>query len=372
MPWRAPRSRPTRVGRGIWANGKQVEDKEMASKKPLAGLTVIEAVSPASPAALSLAARMCGRIACDLGAAVVRLAPAGGAADPARDCFLDVGKTVVPVAPDGLTARLADFGDADCLVVDVSFAEDLEGRDRGPGVVLLAMSLDDPLGGSEFTVEARSGLLDLVGEPDRAPLRLGGHQIAYASGLAAYLAVIDLCASRGPEAAPSSRRVDLLDVAVWLNWKAVGAAALGLPVPTRMGAGANWVVVPCRDGYVALVYRSVDWDSLKRALGDSRLDAPGLATEAGRQERRGELNALMASLFGELSRAEIRRMSMAHRIPLGPIWTPAELRDDPHMLSRVFFQTVDCDGKTGALPSVPVKWNGTRFAPAGMRPDTVR
>ena len=168
----------------------------MSIEKPLTGITVVEAVSSKVPAALSLAARMCGRIASDLGARVVRLVPVGATSEPARDCFLDLGKEIVPVQRNDIVERLAAFGEADCVIVDPSLADSLKGRDRGPGAVVLAMSLDDPLGGSEFTVEARSGLMDLVGEPDRAPLRLGGHQIAYSAGLAAYLAVIDCGAPR--------------------------------------------------------------------------------------------------------------------------------------------------------------------------------
>jgi crotonobetainyl-CoA:carnitine CoA-transferase CaiB-like acyl-CoA transferase len=335
-------------------------------KKPLAGLTLVEAVGVDRPAALSLAARMCGRIASDLGARVVRLAPAEARAEPGRDCFLDFGKEIIPVPRNGIAERLVAFRDADCVVADASLERAIKDRDRGPDAVILAMSLDAPLGGSEFTIEARSGLMDLVGEPDGAPLRLGGHQIAYASGLAAYLAVVDLCMRRTSNAAPSSRRVDLLDVAVWLNWKAVGSAALGLPVPTRLGTSGDWLVVPCRDGFMALVYRAVDWDGLTKALGEPRLDDLKFATEAGRRDNRSAVNAILADVFAKMSRAEIRTFSMAHRIPLGPVWTPEELRDDPHMRQRGFFHVVDYCGEEIALPLVPVKWSGARFEPGAL------
>ena len=64
-----------------------------------------------------------------------------------------------------------------------------------------------------------------------------------------------------------------------------------------------------------------------------------------------------------MSRAEIRRLSLEHRIPLGPVWTPEELREDPHFRHRGFFQNVDCEGGKVALPLIPVKWSGTRFTP---------
>ncbi|MBI3197597.1 MAG: CoA transferase, partial [Rhodospirillales bacterium] len=39
---------------------------------------------------------------------------------------------------------------------------------------------------SEFAILALGGLLHMVGEPERKPLRLGGHQASYAAGLTAF------------------------------------------------------------------------------------------------------------------------------------------------------------------------------------------
>ena len=60
-------------------------------------------------------------------------------------------------------------------------------------------------------------------------------------------------------------------------------------------------------------------------------------------------------------------MSIAHRLPLGPVWFPAELLDDPHMRARDFFHpTTDSNGKTVFLPRLPVRWNGTHFDPGAF------
>ena len=39
---------------------------------------------------------------------------------------------------------------------------------------------------SELTLLALGGLLHMVGEPERKPLRLGGHQASYPAGLTAF------------------------------------------------------------------------------------------------------------------------------------------------------------------------------------------
>jgi crotonobetainyl-CoA:carnitine CoA-transferase CaiB-like acyl-CoA transferase len=334
----------------------------MTKQKPLAGLTIIEAVSPVAPVALALAAGMCGRVAQDMGAHVIRLEVDKNALLPEIDSFLNIGKERVRVAREAFPGELAKASEqADCVVTDVGLHG--EAKFGAPSTVCLAMSNDNPLGGSEFTLEARSGLLDLVGDPDKQPLRLGGHQIAYAAGLAAYIALLDLLTMHGVGSAVAYRRVDLLDIAIWLNWKAIGEAALGLPVLKRSGNDGNWSVAPCQDGFVAVVYRSKDWDTLKRMLDDKRLDDPRFETESARTENRAVLNAILREAVAPLGRAEIRQLALEYRIPLGPVWTPAELLSDPHFLARTFFHSRDVCGQTFVLPAVPVKWNGTTFAP---------
>jgi len=315
----------------------------MSVQKPLAGMTIVEAVNPRTPIALALAAGLCGRLALDLGACVIRIEQRQGELSPEIDGFLNLGKTRVEASADSFIGAIQQAcGKADGIIADAGTLNAINVSDvcqMELARMELAMSHDDPLGGSEFTLEARSGLLDLVGDPARAPLRLGGHQIAYAAGLAAYLGLVDMLTKRGAGPVASHRRVDLLDIAVWLNWKAIGGAAMGLPVPTRTGSNGEWCVAPCRDGYVALVYRSKDWDSLKRMLNDVRLDDPHFDTDAGRSEHRAKLNALLRENFAVLDRAEVRCLALEYRIPLGPVWSPEELRDDPHYQARNFFHS---------------------------------
>jgi crotonobetainyl-CoA:carnitine CoA-transferase CaiB-like acyl-CoA transferase len=224
--------------------------------------------------------------------------------------------------------------------------------------VVLAMSRDAPLQGSDLTVEARSGLMDLVGDPGRSPLRLGGHQTAYAGGLAAYLALAAALVRRRAGAAPTPQRVYLLDVAVWLNWKTLGMAARTGAPPSRAGERAEWTVVPCADGHAALVYRPADWPRLLQALDEPRLAEPRFATPADRQRHRAALNAIMARAFARMTRARVHEVARRLKLPLGPVWTPEELLDDPQMLARGFFRAAGSGA--GLVPGLPAVWNGCR------------
>lgn len=334
----------------------------MTIERPLTGITIIEAVDPAAPAALALAAGMCGRIACDLGARVIRLESEGDRLLRDEDFFLNNGKVRVKTSPNDFAQGLkVQSENADCVITDAGFWHAVHAKTNA---VVLAMSIDDPLGGSEFTLEARSGLLDLVGDPKRQPLRLGGHQIPYAAGAAAYTALAELLTVGSGGGAAISRRVDLLDIAIWLNWKAIGGAALHLPDLHRAGNDGSWSVAACKDGYVALVYRSSDWDALKRMLQDARLDNPQFETEADRTEHRAALNAILREAIAPLTRAEIRLLALQFRLPLGPVWTPKELLSDPHFVERNFFHTRSFDDDAHIVPAIPVKWSGRTFTPA--------
>ncbi len=131
----------------------------MAAMRPLAGTTIVEAVAPGRPEALALAAGMCGRIAADLGAHVIRLECAPERErEPATDLFLHSGKDRRLVRSDAFVAAVADLAAvADCLILDHGVhaeLDELEAKENGPLRVVLAMSLEAPLSGSEFTVEA--------------------------------------------------------------------------------------------------------------------------------------------------------------------------------------------------------------------------
>ena len=70
---------------------------------------------------------------------------------------------------------------------------------------------------------ALGGVLNLVGESDRQPLRLGGHQVAYAAGLSAFTGLVSALCGTAAEVV----HVSLLENAVWLNWKNVASAEAG-------------------------------------------------------------------------------------------------------------------------------------------------
>ncbi len=304
-----------------------------------------------------------GRLATDLGADVTIVDGAAWSrrrvVEPLLDGvgtsshFLDAGKTVV--AADRAQATLDA---ADIVLTDA--ATPLKGEAIWT-VVSLRPADTGAHHDSEFTLLAACGLLDLVGDPAREPLRLGGHQLAYAGGLAAYLGFSAALCARDAGKPTGAVRVNLADVAVWLNWKSVASADWGTRLPTRLGEAAEWRTVRCADGWVALVYLEADWPVLRELVGDARLADPAFDNRTKRRANAAFIAGIVETFFEGLTRSELRDMALQKRLPLGAVWSPAELEQDPQYKARGFLSRSQRHGVPVLRPAAPVIWNGQRF-----------
>ncbi len=303
---------------------------------PLQGLRILETAPANTPRCLLQCIAMTGRVAADFGADVRVARGMRDSFSAAEQAFLDHGK--LPAEPGDTAAPDVILGTSDNLMT---------ARVR---VLFSAIAGQSDLPVTEFTVMARSGLLDIVGEPGREPLKLSGHQLAYATGLVGYTAML---AGLGRDV-PSTLDLSMMETSVWLNWKSAAVAKMSGSASHRKGSGAEWQAVRCADGYVALVYEDADWPAIVALTGSTRLADPAFATKEGRAASVPEIAREIEAGLLSRTRAELRDIALARRLPFGPIWSVDDLPADRHMLARNFFETVD--GRT--LPRAPVLWNG--------------
>ncbi len=345
--------------------------------RPLDGVTLLETSSAACPLALRLAISMAGRIAADLGADVVKVEAGDG--DPVRRippfvggigalfAFLNAGKRSIAVSSSDLRILPRLIATADAVVLDDGlYRQQTVACDAQVAAVLSMFSPCVPPGipASEFTVMALGGLLDLIGDPQRQPLRMGGHQAAYAAGLAAYTGIAAaLCRNVDGRVPPEVIEVSLLDTVIWLNWKSAAIAVLGRPVPRRSGRVSAWPVVRCLDGWIAVIYADTDWPALRDLIDNPRLADPCFATREGRGRHADELSGIVERAFGHLSRRAIQALAVERRLPLGPVLSPQELTTDPQVVARGFLHRVPLSDEIAAMPRLPVLWGGQSFPP---------
>ncbi len=350
--------------------------------RPLSGLTIVEANDPSAPYAVALATLFAGRIAADLGARVIHIA--NGSEDICRHAppdvggmgalyaFLFAGKLLVQ--DRGAQDRLSAL--ADGVILDNAADPDGHAWPETAAKVIVTMNNSNPHDGrsatpeSEFTATASGGLLDIVGDPDRAPLRLPGNQLAFATGLSAYTSLVALLCLEPAHRRPA--RVSLLDTSIWLNWKTMVRYYATGSLPRRQGRMAEWQVLRCADGWVALVYRDSDWPKLQALVEDPRLFEEQFRTREDRLANGAELAAIIEEKFVRLTRQELQAIASEEGLPLGPVWDAAEVLADRQNVERGFFTTVKrTDGTSLSMPRLPMLWNGVGFCP-GEVPEGVR
>lgn len=353
-----------------------------AASLPLARFTLLEVNDAQAPPCLRLATSLAAKIAADLGADVLKIEPIGG--DPARRAppflpqgesalfqFLNTSKRSLVLdlsAEPGRRALTSLVGKADAILFEetATIAALLRGSSAA-AIEIAAFPAEMNAAArpvSELAIQALGGLMHMVGEPDRKPLKLAGHQASYAAGLTAFTGLTVALATRAAGRPVPRVRVSLAEAVQWVNWKAVSGADVGGTAPGRQGRSSEFQVVPCRDGHVAVVYTATQWPALRALIGDDRLDDPRFVTRPNRRKHVVELYDILHDWFAARTRDEIQKVAQARGVPFGPVFTPAELVETEQYVARSFL--ADMKHPTlGRLrmPQLPVQWNGHSFAP---------
>lgn len=358
---------------------------------PFSDLTALELCRADSPLHIRLALAMAGKLLAQLGAGLVCIEPIG--ADPldsmspvladgrsAVGAFLKAGKQLLSPASESEVARaVAALTESGLAVVLLAEGDPLRPglAQAGVAVIELATWPADvapdlaSAPASEFGVMAAGGILDMIGEPDRTPLRLAGHQVAYAAGLSAFTAATAAITQRDLDGHAFSARVSLLETAVWMNWKAVVGAAGDGPLPSRKGDRAEFQVLSCADGWVAFVYTANQFDRVRQMLGEHLLDDERFRSRAGREASVREFMAAVRPWFRSRTREQIYAEARRHGVPLGPVYSPRELLSDPQFAARDFISGDDATGLV-RFPRLPATWNAARLRQVPARRTTLR
>ncbi len=220
-------------------------------------------------------------------------------------------------------------------------------RADNPGLVVVRISGYGQTGpyrdrpGFGGVAEAVGGLRQLTGYPDLPPTRVG---ISLADSLAGLYAVIGaLMALRRRDAGGGG---DVVDVALYEGVYSLMESlvpdydAFGVE-RERTGSGLPGIVPSntyrCADGRYAVVSGNGDgiYRRLMRVVGRPDLaEDPGLADNAGRVARAGELDAVIGEWAAGLTCAQVLAALEAAAVPSGAIYTAADIVGDAHYAAR--------------------------------------
>ena len=225
--------------------------------------------------------------------------------------------------------------------------------------------------GYDAMIQAMSGIMDLTGEPDGGPQKMG---VAFAdifTGLYGVIAIQAALVAR--EGTGRGQQIDmaLLDcmTGVLAN-QALNYLVSGVS-PRRLGT-AHPNIVPYQvfavsDGHIMLaVGNDSQYRKLCNLLGDPTLGVdPRFATNADRVDHRGELVTILGGHLREFRREDILARLAAEGVPGGPINTVEDVFADPQVVYRAMrIEATDATGTNASVPGVrtPIRFSESLLA----------
>jgi len=358
----------------------------MSSTKPLSGLVVVEIGH-------SIAAPYAGMILGELGAEVIKVEnPKGGDAcrgwgppflEGAATCFHAVNR-----AKAGITVDLADPDDAARLRVLILERADVVIHNLKAGALdkyglgsaelvaakpslvccnLGAFGATGPLRdkpGYDPMMQAYSGLMSLLGEDGRPPVRVPASIVDMGAGMWSVIGILAVLQERGRTGKGGIVDTSLYETGLaWMSIYLAGYLADG-KIPARHGSGVDMIApyqaFAASDGYMMVAAGN---DNLFRRLC-AVLDRPALAEDPrfrGNQDRvvhRAELVPLLAEIFATRPVAHWAGLLEGAGIPNGPLHTLDQVVADPQTLALGILQRRP--GSELGLVGLPLSFDGVR------------
>jgi crotonobetainyl-CoA:carnitine CoA-transferase CaiB-like acyl-CoA transferase len=228
----------------------------------------------------------------------------------------------------------------------------------------------------DLIAEGYSGVMDLTGEPDSPPQKVGTPAADLLAGHDLALAVAAALVRKGRTGQGAVVDVSMVESMTRFMVPRIASYLGSGEVPARSGA---------RDSVIAIyqVFDTADdpmtlglgndaiWQRFWQAVGDpKRGEDPSTATNTGRREVRAELVAEIQAILKTRPRAEWLDLFDTNKVPAGPIQRVDEVCADRHLYERGFLYTIARDGKRPS-PQVGtgVQIDGRANAPRRAPPD---
>ena len=218
------------------------------------------------------------------------------------------------------------------------------------------------------------GMLGPVADGDaQPPIRAGGRQAEFVTGLAAATATLMALFRRQRTGQGCRVEVSGFEAMVTQLISALANCAFDRPPPARV-APAEVVsvggVLPCRDGYVAISPREdAQWARWVELMGQPAwADEERFRTREGRERHFADLWELVGRWTRLHGKHDIARRGQERRIPCFPVNTVRDLFNDVHLKCRGFFQEIahPVAGRL-AYPGVPYRFSHLAL-PLAARP----
>ena len=194
--------------------------------------------------------------------------------------------------------------------------------------------------GYDLIIQAYSGLMNLTGDPDGLPLRVGFSLVDLFAGMMAYGTILTALRHRDQTGEGQWVEASLLDGQVaTLSYHATGYLGTGVE-PHRMGSGHPSLVpyqsFASSDGYFIVGCANQGlWERLCRAIGRTDfLEDPRFSTNTDRVKHRQDCVDALSEIFDKETTGHWVQLIADAGVPCGPINRVSEVVTNPQVLAR--------------------------------------
>jgi formyl-CoA transferase/CoA:oxalate CoA-transferase len=220
--------------------------------------------------------------------------------------------------------------------------------------------------GYDLIIQAYSGLMNLTGDPDGLPLRVGFSLVDLFAGMMAYGTILTALRHRDQTGEGQWVEASLLDGQVaTLSYHATGYLGTGVE-PHRMGSGHPSLVpyqsFASSDGYFIVGCANQGlWERLCRAIGRTDfLEDPRFSTNTDRVKHRKECVEALSEIFDAETTDYWVGLIVEAGVPCGPINRVSQVMADPQVLYRNMVVEIPHPEVSGLkVPGSPLKLAAT-------------
>ena len=199
---------------------------------------------------------------------------------------------------------------------------------------------------TEIVADAMGGWMAIIGDPERQPLKPGGHQSQFVAGLSGALGTMTAFYCQEMSGIGQHVDISIMDAVLYIQMNITSIYSYHEMITKRIG---NVVlpppgsILPCKDGYIgAIAVTTRQWQTLCHWMGMPELiEDPRFLTRIDRAEHLDELNAILISWLVEHEQEELLREAQKRRLPFGVPASTKMLLESQHLKERGYFVEVN-------------------------------
>ena len=196
--------------------------------------------------------------------------------------------------------------------------------------------------GSEASLYAMGGLMNITGEPDQEPLKEGAPLAQLGAGQNAFAASMGALMFSEETGEGQQIDVSIAEYATNILENALMQYSYSGQEYTRVGnrgyGRAAWGIYPCQDGHVGIIAGPDHrWPEVARIMDREELADPRFASRRGRQENADEVDALMLPWLIEHDKVDIFKAGQESGLGFSFVATMQDILEMEQLVARGYF-----------------------------------